>query len=605
MKQRINLMIEYMSFWLLIFLFSKLIFILLLNIEASNITFRDFLNIFFNGFKLDLSAVAYLSIFPFLILLFDIIYFSKIWKYLFLFFTIVFIIVHALLQTGDLFLYPIWGFKIDATVLTYLSSPTAAMASISGSMWAKGLLFIACFIVMPIWYFQRRFLQIWSTFKPVKRYMSLVMLLCIGVLIIPIRGGVGTIPLNVSSVYFHSNQFYNHAAINTLWNFLYTISEKDKLDKKFNFFDSKYAHNQFDALFVNTDTIHLPTIPPKSNILLIAMESMSSKIIARKDVTPYFNTLMKEGIYFSNCYSSGDRTDKALVALLCGYPPLPQTNIINYPSKSQKLPFLSTFLKEMGYKTGFYYGGDINFANYRSLLVTAQTDFFVTESDFSDKEKNSKWGAHDHFVFNKLLADLDTLHNPFFVTMFTLSCHEPFEVPADQFIQGSIADSLFLNAAHYADKSLGDFIQKAKTKVWWKNTMVILVADHGTVTPWNTEVWNPVKYHIPLLILGGVVPTKDTVYQHTTSQADIPYTILQLLNNQGYKKFTFSKNLFDVRNNFAFFTYNNGLGLVKDGSELIYDNAANKLLLNTNSDTNLIDVGKSFLQVLSEDFQTK
>src|SRR5690606_7393298 len=150
-------------------------------------------------------------------------------------------------------------------------------------------------------------------------------------------------------------------------------------------------------------------------------------------------------------YASGDRTDKGLIAILSGYPAQPQTSIIKFPAKTERLPQLNRFIREMGYRTSFIYGGDIDFANFRSYLNSSGFDHLTTLDDFDDELYTSKWGVHDHHMFKRALEELDTTTAPFFKVILTLSSHEPFDVPIEPLLPGNDAESLFLNSCHYTD----------------------------------------------------------------------------------------------------------------------------------------------------------
>ena len=93
---------------------------------------------------------------------------------------------------------------------------------------------------------------------------------------------------------------------------------------------------------------------------------------------------------------------------------------------------------------------------------------------FPRSERLSKWGAHDHVVFNRLLDDLKqhTPQKPFMKILQTSSSHEPFEVPFRRL------ENPRLNAFAYADSCAGDFVRQFKETPLWKNTVIVLVPDH-------------------------------------------------------------------------------------------------------------------------------
>ena len=173
------------------------------------------------------------------------------------------------------------------------------------------------------------------------------------------------------------------------------------------------------------------------------------------------NHFAHEGILFNHCYANGDRSDKGIVSILSGYPAQPNTSIIKYTEKASKLPHISQILNEEDYHSAFYYGGELDFANMKSYFITGGYQKLVTINDFDKSDMNSKWGAHDHVVFNRLLLDLEKPQTPFFNVLFTLSSHEPFEVPMNSPFNGTTEESHFLNSIHYTDSCIGSFITRA------------------------------------------------------------------------------------------------------------------------------------------------
>src|SRR5205085_2909578 len=98
-------------------------------------------------------------------------------------------------------------------------------------------------------------------------------------------------------------------------------------------------------------------------------------------------------------------------------------------------------------------------------------------------DQNSKWGAHDNVVKDKIIADLSKKQQPFFITWLTLTSHEPFETPVKTVIEGKDDESLFLNSLHFTDSTIYEFVQQCKSEPSWNNTIIIITADHGHRLP--------------------------------------------------------------------------------------------------------------------------
>ncbi len=375
------------------------------------------------------------------------------------------------------------------------------------------------------------------------------------------------------------------------------------------FYNKAEAEERFAKLYPASESTTPLLNTKRPNIILIIIESFTADVIeplgGRKGIAPNLNSLCSEGILFDNFFSSGDRTDKGLIATLSGYPAQTQTSIIKYANKTQHLPSLNMSLKKLGYKSSFIYGGDVNFANFRSYLTSSGFDHITAIEDFPSEQNKSKWGVHDHFMLERAIAEIDTTRGPFFKAILTLSSHEPFDVPMDRFIPGDDTESLFLNACHYTDKSLGDFIATAQTKPWWNNTVIVLTADHGHPLPGNKELTDIRRFKTPLLMLGGAIK-KDTVIHTLSGQTDIVNTLLAQVDKAD-PAFRFSKNIMGSNTiPFAAYFFNDGFGFIEPDTYMIYDNPGKQFIKTAGNPTDEdIRTAKAYMQILYSDYNSR
>jgi len=423
------------------------------------------------------------------------------------------------------------------------------------------------------------------------------------------RGGIGIAPINLSSAYFHTNRFANHSAINVLWNTVYSIVERKSLSTSHRFMDNARADELFDT-FYPKETSHIQVVKKDANIILIILESFSNKIISglggEHGISPEMDTLCMNSVVFRNFFSSGDRSEKGMLSLFSGYPAQPTTTIINFPSKTQKLPFLKAPFHDKGYYTAFYYGGDLNFANFKSYFTNPWMDRIVTLNDFPTELNTQKWGVPDEYLFEKMIADLDTISQPFFISCFTLSSHEPYDAPMDSVFPSNSRDGMSKNAYYYSDKCLGTFIDKAKASDWWDNTLIIILADHGSRFPGNTPNHVPLKFQIPMIWTGGAVLIPDTSINVYASQCDLPRTLLNQFDLP-VNDYRFSKDIFgESSKSFAMYFFNNGFGYMSDSTRAIYDiNIKDYILSEGVRSDEKPESPKAYLQVLSNDFNSR
>jgi phosphoglycerol transferase MdoB-like AlkP superfamily enzyme len=613
--KKIYFAFSYWLTWILLFQLARLIFSFYHYKESLNTGLTEMLKSFLYGLRMDMSMASYFTVlFCFILLLHPIIG-EKTTKLLLKIYSIALLIPASIIILCDMPAYAAWGYRLDATPLKYLLSPREAVAS-TANLPLFGLIatwLIAVFLISKIKmaFIESRSRTIMYDKRDLKN--TLFLLLFTAVQIIPIRGGFQLAPMNQSAVYFSNQQHANLSAINVCWNFMHSLSHDLNADTNpFECIDKSTARNIIDSLMMPaSDTItaiHRIT-SAQPNVILIVWESFTGKVVDSYkngiEITPAFNRLKKEGLYFSDIYATGDRTDKGIVGVLSGYPAQPTTSIVKVPQKADKLPKLPALFSEKSYNTSFYYGGELEFANMKTYLMGSGFQRFVSKSDFESKDQNSKWGAHDGVVMNKLSRELAKEKSPFFSTWLTLSSHEPYETPEQTAIKGKDDESLFLNSLHYTDNVIGNFIQQCKQQPFWQNTLVVIIADHGHRLPYSKEKIN--DFRIPMLWLGGALQAKSQIINSTGSQIDLAKTILNQLEINS-SSFVWSKDLLaEKRNPWAYFSFNNGFGWVKDKKNyFVYDNVGNRIMEEQGSiDSNDIKAGKAMQQNSFADYLSK
>ncbi len=605
--------IKYWVWWLLFFAMARAAFLVSNSAEVKTAGLKLALASLFYGLRMDMSMAAYivLPVALFVMLSVFLPLFRR--KAVYQVYTGILLVLTLLILFADIGLFKAWGSRLDATPLKYLSNPKEVWASIS-HLPVVWIFIVFLLLITGLFSYSSRFFKrnINKLQPDHKKILSLVMVIVLAALfIIPLRGGLQLAPLNQSSVYFSQNNFANMAAINAPWNLMYALNHSDERDNPFRFTEEKAAEATLDTLlsgqgrterFIDLNRIGKP------NIIVIAWESLTSKAMALQKegivILPGFDSLCKEGIYFPNIYASGDRTDKGIVAILSGYPSQPTTSIVKIPSKAAKLPMLSKMFSDSGYHTSFYYGGELEFANMKAYLLQGSFNKFISVSDFAKKDQNSKWGAHDEVVMQKMLTDLNALPKPFFGVWLTLSSHEPYEIPGSPALKGKDDVSQFLSSLHYTDSIVYDFIGKCKQQTWWNNTVMVILADHGHRLLSTGKKAD--DFRIPLLFLGGGLSKSGYQYQQLGSQTDLAATLLGQLGYQA-GGFRWSKNLVDSSiRQWAYFSFNNGFGYREPGGGVVFDNVG-KLAIEKDgySSGNLLYKGRIVQQLSFQDYLDK
>ncbi len=609
MKKRISIFLLYLVYWYVLFIIVRIAFLITYLDKTTQLSVSEILNTFFYGFKLDIAIAAYIVLIPSLLLTFTSFFKTKFIKYFYHSFTIIALLACITVISGDLFMYKHWGFRLDATPLFYMTNLKAMTASVNIFTVIGGIL--AVLIATGLLYYI--YLKLFDArLDSLQRHNKTFYVLFPATLLlfIFIRGGVGISSLTTSSAYFSQNQFANHAAINPVWNVGFSITEANDLNRKYIFYSESEVKKLLNPLLpVNGNVLYLLN-NNRPNIILIITESLTAKALeatgGKAGIMPELNQLVKEGVLFNHIYASSDRTDKGIAAVLAGYPSLPGSSALKYQKLTEKLAFIPKKLNSEGYKSEFYYGGTLDFANYRSFLVQAGFDKMVSDKDFPAADLKSKWGAFDHVVFNRFMTDTPDNDDIFFKTILTLTSHEPFETPVAPVFKGNDDETKYLNSLHYADQVIGDFIKVAKTRKWWNNTLVVIIADHGNRLPGNSEIWENSKYHIPMIWLGGALRVTDTLIENLASQTDLAATVLAQLqiNCEDMK---FSRNILTSGYKpFSFYTFSEGFGFQKPGKLLIYNTVTNTYTgIIPGSESMDEKQGKAYLQSVYQDFYEK
>lgn len=611
MKKRLLSLFLYSVFWIAFFFFARLLFIVFQHNVSATESFAGLIGTFVHGIMLDISTTGYYLLLPFLLAV-PSLYFSGRWYGLFMkYYTCFLIIFSSVIVVADASLYTYWGFRMDYTPVFYLKTPGEAMASVS----TVKLLTLAVITAVVAWLFiriynrliNRKFMQIDRVSGLRIIPLMLLQLVLTGALIIPIRGGFGIAPINAGTVYFSSSMFLNHTAINAVWNVGTSAFTQKPVDNPYKFDEFEKSKAVFDSLsFARIGGPRKVLNTEKPNVLLIILESFSAYVVGPTGgdslVTPRLNGIAREGILFRNFYASGTRTDKAMPAILSGYPAQPAQSIIKEPKKSQTLPSLVRELMKNGYGSSFWYGGEINFANFNSFIIGSGFNTIITKDNFDPETYNSKWGVHDHILLERLRDSMTVVREPFLNVVLTLSSHEPYEVPMKPVFPLTEKRADYRNSVFYTDSVVGSFIDWAKLQDWWKNTLVVLVADHGA--RWSEEIpaFSTLVFRIPMIWTGGAVEEKGMIIDKLGSQVDIPLTLLSQLGINA--SFPFSKDMFcDNSQSYAFYTFNEGFGFITDSSAVAYDHKPGTVVWKEGSRPEAAESrGKAYLQVLFEDY---
>lgn len=523
-------------------------------------------------------------------------------------YTYVLVLILSFLIVADLELYNAWGFRMDATPLQYFKTPKEMGATVSTAPVFRLLIIFIFIAAIFIFIYRRYFDHFISLRQKGFHFLNvLVSIFLLAFLFVPIRGGIQKIPMNVSDAYFSEKIFADHAAINLPWNIMFSILNKNDTQNPFEYFPIDKSKELVDNIY-DTGPKKIPSIfaVNKPNIIIIILESFTAKWVGClggiPNVTPNLDSIADHGLLFTNIYAAGDRSEKGQVAVLSGYPNQAINSIIKTPTKTRNLPSINESLEKIGYRSSYTYGGELEFANIKSYLINIKMNQLKDKYSFPVSERTTSWGVHDQYVFDEFYKDIQTKKQPFFATLFTLSSHEPYDVPMKPHFKGNDQTTLFKNSVYYTDSIIGSFMNRLKKDSLWNNTIVVFVADHGHPLPGHDPNDRPSKFHIPLIFSGGGLTMKGKV-NTIGSQTDIATTILDQFHVTT-KAFQWGKDLLDTSaSSFAFYSFNNGFGWVTPKGTETMDNVSKRPIYKTPGfDTSQIKFGKAYMELSYQDY---
>jgi phosphoglycerol transferase MdoB-like AlkP superfamily enzyme len=304
--------------------------------------------------------------------------------------------------------------------------------------------------------------------------------------------------------------------------------------------------------FIDKDSLDVRrTVTPndktqRHNIVLVTIESFSAKYMGSNgnpdNLTPNLDQLRKESLYFNNFYATGTRTDRGLEAITLSIPPTPGRSIVKRVGRESGFASLGRQLNHVGYDSVFVYGGRGYFDNMNAFFggngyrVVDQSSVDEAEIHF----KNA-WGMADEDLYQQTLKLADENYakqKPFLLQLMTTSNHRPYTYPEGRIdiASGDGRDG----AVKYTDYAIGKFLEAARKKAWFDDTIFVFVADHTAGSAGKEDL--PIRnYQIPLFIYAPKLIAAREDGQ-LASQIDLAPTLLGLLN-LNYESTFFGRDL--------------------------------------------------------------
>lgn len=402
---------------------------------------------------------------------------------------------------------------------------------------------------------------------------SLFFVLITGLSVLGIRGGFQLKPINLSTATNYTSAQNIPLIINTP--FCICMSSTSSALNKVDFFNEDEIDSLYEPIHKTLNSNRfIKKETDDCNVVLIILESFGQEMIGfynkglEKSLTPFLDSLLKESLTFDGM-SNGRRSIEALPSIFCGLPSLMSTD---YPSSRyaiNKLEGFGSALKENGYTTAFFHGGNNGTMSFNSTSKSSGFDNYYGRNEYNnDSDFDGTWGIFDEAFLQFTAKKLNEFDKPFAAVIFTLSSHHPYSLPDKYTITDSINSTPFEKTIRYVDDALKTFFNIISNEEWFDNTIFVITADH--VAPehkFNNFKTTRGLYQIPIAFYAPEIIENKQVNE-IAQHLDIGVSILSALNISN-TVFSFGRNLFDSIQKPSFIGYSNNIYNYSDGKHFL------------------------------------
>jgi phosphoglycerol transferase MdoB-like AlkP superfamily enzyme len=578
------LLMKLLFFWVVLFDVQRILFSIHNWDKFAEVSFSEWLLAFVYSIRLDLSTAALLSL-PLMVAL--IIFHLIQSRWALLFFKVIFLIEILLvvfIHSGEINAYQEWNHKLTTRVFTHLMNPDEVFRTADGGMTVFFIFFsilelLAAYVLFR-WLFKS--VEVKNRLTWYLRFpLAVVQIAVFGAALIVLgRGGFQQIPINTDAAYYTRNYAANDLSVNSFYFFTksFLLYNRTSDGAKFPVIPEKEAKTILSD-FVTYDREHDVRIlkNERPNVVFIVLESWTANavgtITGKPGATPNFDRLSEEGLLFTNIYATGSTSEVGNSSIFSGYPALPEIFISMQADKHRKIPSINQDMKEWGYSSHYLFSGDLKYGNIGGYFTDHGFDVVHDETNFPDGLKRGKLNYFDEDLYKEFKRRINATKEPFLHCAFTGSTHSPYDFPERGTPRWKGKEKKFMNSVFYADACLRDFIESCKNEKWYKNTLFVLVADHGHASP---AVQNPSLagfFHIPLLIFGEPLKKefRGKRIDQIGSQADIAATLIKQMKGDA-ARYKWSKDLLNPNvPEFALFALSRGYGWVTPNGNFSYN----------------------------------
>lgn len=589
------------------FVFVRLFDFLWNRPAFSDYSYQEIAEAFLLGLRFDVSAIAHLMLIPGLLVILPLpkILDKRRW----------FIAVSVLFVLAAPLFVMSW---VDIELVRFVK---ARMTSSTFFLFGEGdftffdlfgnyaVLIVACIFSLSFWTY-----CLWVIGKKAQAennenefrfsiYWVLSFFLIIVCLVIGLRGGIrNSKPLRIVDTY--PDLQLGNWALNTPFTFIKEFRSKP-ITKKHYFKDSQkrlsYLNGSFDVPSVMDG--HRPDKP--QNVVIFMMESLSQdqmgRINKQKGFTPFIDELAEKSLFFHEAYANANRSIDGVPAVLGGIPAWGSEPFLVSPYANTEFEGLGSLLSAHNYSTAFFHGGKKGTMFLDKFAVRAGFQKHFSKEDYPNSaDLDTSWGVFDEPYFQYVAGKLDEMHaqgKPFAVGVFSLSAHFPFNVPEQYKDSLPKGDIPVLRSQAYADMALRRFFETAKNKSWYKDTLFVITADHGTVVHLDSYRHDPLgEWRIPIIYFHPSVRLPKVDTSQPVQQIDILPSVIDFLGISSDKLIPLGRSLFKPGPRTVVVRTNAGIYSIA-GNEMIFEakNGVDPLVYVRGTSQKLPDISQELL----------
>lgn len=376
------------------------------------------------------------------------------------------------------------------------------------------------------------------------RVVLMSYLMIVPFFIITGRGGFQLKPVGIIEAAQYADAENSALILNTGFTMIKSYGKK-RLELK-NYFPEQKEKELFNPVQISTAR---NILPDGTNLVVIILESFGNEFVGaynkKESYTPFLDSLITESLSFEYAYANGKKSIEAVPAIIASIPSLMDNPYISSPYGNNKIESLASILKKNGYSTAFYHGATNGSMRFDSFAAQAGYEKYFGRFEYNnDAHFDRTWGILDEYFNPWTARKLSELKQPFFGTLFTLSSHHPYYIPAHMKSQVKKGPQPICGSISYGDIALKRFFDEAKKQPWYENTLFVLCADHTPAS--TTEHYNQrsMMYRIPIVFYHPSKKLGTKMERQIFQQLDIMPTALELLNIET-KIYSFGKSYYD------------------------------------------------------------